>query len=184
MSKRTETIVLSIFCVAVVLMGLVILYVSTNSFKTKPNAMYLQIGDKKYTGDNEQLTIGNARVAVKYPFNSKKDFTYKIEPVGEDFTYKVDGKEMSYLQLKELTNVLVVNANEDSLTLECLDKSLSTILQTLYWGQAVDVPTGIDDEYHFKLVVASTDGKTSVSLTFRCLVLPQDITFDKPSIVF
>ena len=184
MSKKTETIAVSVFCVLVVVVIFVVLFIGTNGFKTKPTAVYLQIGDNKYTADKGQLTIGNARVDVKYSLSKQKDFTYKIEPVGEDFTYIVDGQAMQFLEIPNLTNVLVADVDENGITLECLDKSILKIIQTLYPGQTVEVPTGQDDEYHFKLTVTSSDGKTNMSLTFRCLVLPQDIIIDPPSIVF
>ncbi len=165
-------------------------YVFTGEFSTDFKTFYVEIDKTKYVKDTYDLTFGKTRVDVHYTFEKvqtkKLTYSYAIDPTGSDFNFTVDGEKVSWLNVDGLSAAFDVKKDENGLTFDCANKKVSDILKAVYPNSEIVLPDGIDDERvsRYKLTVTAEDKRTSVSLTFKCSAVVENITLDPSEITF
>lgn len=189
MSKAVKVIAVIVFLILLGIAGLGIYfaYKYSDGFKTTPKSFYLEINGKRYFENTDGLTLGDVQIDVRYAFDEltkKSGYTYKVKPAGEDFAYLVDGSPYNYLGIEDLSAGFNIACDDFGLTLKCKNKKVKDVLQQLYPGQEVTVPSSEENGCRYKLVVISVDGEQEIALTFQCAFDIDGIELDKPSIVF
>ena len=135
-------------------------------------------GEDIFTKDGKiYFTYGEEylfNVAYTYEFstdNENTDYSVKIVPnVDEDtdFTFTVDGEEMQYSNVGDLTSGFTLDKQAEYFTLAIPESaSLASILQAVY-GEAVEAPSAEDcpSPYLYTLVVSSYDESATYYLDF------------------
>ena len=183
MQQRKAVTILTIIMLVVLLAG-ALLYVAefTDGFDRKFTRLYLSVGDAKFFEDTS-VALGNTALKVHIAFRLNKNYTVKVVPAGDEFTYRVDDKFYSYLsEIDDLTKAFEIQRNGRSFTINAKQRSMSDVLRTLYPNQTVTVPAEVESGYHYRLIVSSDDGRYSIDLTFRCIFDVKDVEVDPPNL--
>lgn len=181
MSKRKNSIItlisfLIVALLVVVAVGVILKYTSggNESFKT----FYVQYGSEKIlsTDTEKQMKLESGKLyyfEVGYPLDVGKeetrDYSVSVVPnVKNDFDFTVDGECLSWKgDVPELSQYFGLTKQATSFTLYVPENtSLQTILQGVYAGKTVNVPTvqEIGSEYLYTLVVSSYNGKITYKI--------------------
>ncbi len=165
-------------------------YVFTGEFSTDFKTFYVEIDGKKYVKDAYDLTFYKPRIDVHYTFekvqSNKLTFTYLIEPAGNDFNFTVDGEKVSWLNVDGLAEAFNIKSDADGITLNCANKKVLDVLQSVYPNSNIVLPEDIDTENisRYKLTVTAEDKRTSIILTFKCAPAIENIILNPSEIIF
>ena len=183
MQQEKKVIIVTVVLIAIVAVALLIFFgYYTNWYKTHFSTFYLVEGKTKLFTDVEGLSLRNERIAVHYDFVKDKSYTVQVLPTGEDFSFTVDGVCLSFLELSDLTPAFNIVLSDKSFSIRCKNVTMQEVLSRLFPGRSIEVDEEVDTTPHFKLVVATADGKHSVCMTFRCYHQVTGVGFEKPGI--
>lgn len=174
------SIILGVVLLAGIAFGIYALVEATYKFKAKPSSFWLDVDGQRCSADSE-IDFTQSSVVVNYLaswLTRKRGYTYKVEPLGEDFTFRTDGTERSWLE-QDLTPAFGITEYDNGFTVKGVS-SLSDLLHSLYPEQTIDV---VLRDIKCKLVVTSVDGK-AIEMIMSVKLTLEGITLSPPAIVF
>ena len=185
--KQQEKAVIAVTIALLIIVATVIFVVAgvyTSWFSHEFKHFYVSVGRTKYLQDAE-VVLGNTRFDVHHVLKKDVGYTVQVLPTGEDFTFQLDGRWLSYTsELKDVTEAFEIEQGEKSFTIRCKQKLMQDVLETVYLDSEVNIPSDdVDLSAHFKLVVTAGDDSESITLTFRCLIRMTDFEVDPPNLV-
>lgn len=183
-NEKAVIVVTAIMLAILVAAGVIFAGYYSDWFKSKFSTFYLTEGKTRLFSDVEGKALANVRFGVTYDFAKDKAYTVKVLPTGEDFAFSVDGVWLNFLALDELTSGFDIALSEKSFSIRCRRVTMRQVLERLFPGSVIAFAGDVDSSAHYKLMVASADGKHAVSLTFRCAdsVGVTDFEVDPPNI--
>lgn len=151
---------------------------------------YLEYNGQKITSELRQLRIprGKSEFAVRSmnPFADEIKYEVKIEPnSAESFVFGVDGNQMTFAKVGELTEYFGVELGKGAFTLDIpKEYSMKWLLSQVYEGSDVTVEDDVTmpDKDYFLMTVTFANGKTT-RIYFGVGVV-KEIELDPPGIIF
>ena len=191
-AKALSAILALLLCVGV----FAILAQFTNNFNEEFKTFYVTYNGKDIFAKESKMYFapGEEHVFdVTYTFEfldegeeAKTDYSVKIMPNVDketDFTFTVEGEEVNYSSVGELTKGFGLKKDETSFTLTIAeDTTLESVLEAVY-GKDVEAPS--DDTFEnprlYTLVISSYDESVTYKIDFS---ISMWIELDKTEIVF
>lgn len=181
MSRRKSTndfstILSSIFILLLVVGVVGFLFIRTDNFTAPLKTFYVTCGNDDIMQDRKSFDIVIGK-EYKFKVNTNIDVDgtenkYIVSVVPNEtsknsFTFKVDGEEYNFADVKTLTKGFAISTHEDYFTITALN-DMASILQLYYPTQTItDVPTTIDSDLtYYRLVIQSADYTETININF------------------
>lgn len=182
MSKRKSTktdfsTILSSLLILLLVVGVVgFLFIRTDNFTSPLKNFYVTCGndDIMQDRDNFDIVIGKEykfKVNTNIDVGAENKYVVSVVPnetSKNSFTFKVDGKEYNFADIKTLTKGFAISTYEDYFTMTALN-DMASILQLYFPTQTItDVPTTIDSGLiYYRLVIQSADYTETINVNFN-----------------
>lgn len=170
-------------------------YKFTNGFQEQLKTFYLEFDGYKILAQNSWLTL---QTGEKYHFDAKYLFSeedatpvgidVKIVPNVEcDFTFTVDGDEMSYASLEDLSPAFNLSVEKDSFEFELVkDFDIKYVLSECFPEKVVSVEDGSisSDDYPYIIAVSSPQSDIVYNILLSVSYGTASVELDKGEIIF
>ena len=174
-----------------VLLGIVIVVALVGYFLQRQGCISFEysvsINGETYTdGDTVKLKYGKNTLKITQPFYESGEISVEIlRNEKKDFDFTCSGEILGYAGIDDLTAAFDIKEENGETILTIPDgETMQTILQRLYPGTAITVPSEIDiaKESYFYLNVSF--GKKTMKINLMLELIPTTIALDRSSIIF
>ena len=156
----------------------------TNNFTSDFKTFYVEYDGKTITSDKSDINFVRAepnRINVGYSlgFLNKEKGNYEVEVLPDvtdetDFEYQVNGKNYKFSELTDFTEFYKIEKYDDYFTFTMWD-NIDSILAAMYHGDNVSGIPDLSNKSLLKLVIYNEDKTVSISISFKLIVLPNEI---------
>lgn len=193
---KTAAVFIGYIVFLLLLIGIVgFAYKFTNGFNEQFKTFYLEFNGQKILSSQSEFTLKSGEVYrfdVKYLFNgeetSSAGFEVKIIPNVEcDFTFTVDGNEMPYASLEDLSPAFNLSVEKDSFEFELVkDFDMKYVLSECFPEKVVSVEDGAisSDDYPYIISVSSPQSDISYNILLSVSYGMASVELDKEEIIF
>ena len=193
---KTVAVFIGYIVFLLLLIGMVgFVYMFTNGFNEQFKTFYLEFDGQKILSSQSELKLKSGEVyrfGVKHLFNgegtSSALFEVKIVPNAEcDFTFTVDGDEMSYASLEDLSPAFNLSVKKDSFEFELVkDFDMKYVLSECIPEKVVSVEDGVisSDDYPYIIAVSSPQSDIVYNILLSVSYGTVGVELDKGEIIF
>lgn len=147
----------------------------------------VSVNGETYTdGDTVKLKYGENTLKITQPFYESGEISVEIRRNEEkDFDFTADGEILGYAGIDDLTAAFDIKEDDDETVLTIPDgATMQTILQKLYPGTAITVPSEIDIDKDSYFYLNVNFGKKTMKINLMLELIPTTIALDRSSIIF
>lgn len=170
----------------------------TNGFKENFKTFYVTYEGKDILSEKSKLSLSKGEeqcFGVTYILEGldeeSKPNGYSVEVVsnvekGKEFTYTVEGEELTYVDGMYLTNAFQIDKQDTYFTLTLSENiSLEKVLERVY-EKDVEVPIDVEatEPYLYTLIVSSYDESVTYYIDFAFHISVTNVTLDRSEVVF
>lgn len=193
---KTAAVFIGYIVFLLLLIGIVgFAYKFTNGFNEQFKTFYLEFDGQKILSSHSELTLKSGEVYrfdVKHLFNGEETssaaFEVKIIPNAEcDFAFTVDGSEMSYASVEDLSPAFNLNADKDGFEFELVkDLDMEYVLSECFPEKVVSVEDGAisSGDYPYIIVVSSSQSDIVYNILLSVSYGTASVELDKEEIFF